>query len=58
MIELIWLLSDLGVRFKEIGTHLNFEIYTTQFDFETGKLKPETSKWSNNQNTEISDDRR
>ncbi|XP_030758643.1 uncharacterized protein LOC115884266 [Sitophilus oryzae] len=43
-----------GVRFKEIGTHLNFEIYTTKFDFDTGKLKPEHSTWKDNPNTEIS----
>ncbi|CAH1135579.1 unnamed protein product [Ceutorhynchus assimilis] len=43
-----------GVRFKEIGSHLNFEIYTTKFDFDTGKLKPEHSKWKDNPNTDVS----
>lgn len=43
-----------GVRFKEIGTHLNFEIYTTKFDFDTGKLKPEHSTWKDNPNTDVS----
>uniref|UniRef100_A0AAR5PBK7 Uncharacterized protein n=1 Tax=Dendroctonus ponderosae TaxID=77166 RepID=A0AAR5PBK7_DENPD len=43
-----------GVRFKEIGSHLNFEIYTTRFNFETGKLTPELSKWLDNPNTDVS----
>ncbi|XP_050311529.1 uncharacterized protein LOC126747077 [Anthonomus grandis grandis] len=43
-----------GVRFKEIGSHLNFEIYTTKFDFDSGKLKPQHSKWKDNPNTEAS----
>jgi hypothetical protein len=42
-----------GVRFKEIGSHLNFEIYITKFDFDTGKLKPEHSKWKDNPNTNV-----
>ncbi|CAG9863089.1 unnamed protein product [Phyllotreta striolata] len=43
-----------GVRFKEIGSHLNFEILVTKFDFETGKLiNPEsTSIWKDNSNTD------
>ncbi|KAL1497457.1 hypothetical protein ABEB36_008426 [Hypothenemus hampei] len=43
-----------GVRFKEIGSHLNLEIYTTKFDFVTGKLKPEVSRWKDNPNTDVS----
>lgn len=43
-----------GARFKEIGSHLNFEIYITKFDFDTGKLKPEHSKWKDNPNTDVS----
>lgn len=46
-------LCPLGVRFKEIGSHLNFEIYVTKFDFDTGKLKPEHSKWKDNPNTDV-----
>lgn len=46
-----------GVRFKEIGTHLNFEIYITKFDFDTGKLKPEYSKWKDNPNTDVATDK-
>ncbi|KAF7269606.1 hypothetical protein GWI33_017355 [Rhynchophorus ferrugineus] len=41
-----------GVRFKEIGSHLNFEIYTTKFDFDTGKLKPDHCSWKDNPNTD------
>ncbi|KAG5894130.1 hypothetical protein JTB14_004068 [Gonioctena quinquepunctata] len=43
-----------GVRFKEIGSHLNFEIYVTKFDFDTGKLiNPQsTSIWIDNTNTD------
>ncbi|XP_969643.2 uncharacterized protein LOC658141 isoform X1 [Tribolium castaneum] len=45
-----------GVRFKVIGSHLNFEIYTTPFDFETGQLiDPETkSMYKDNPNTDSS----
>nr|CAI5866844.1 unnamed protein product [Callosobruchus analis] len=42
------------VRFKEIGSHLNFEIYLTKFDFETGKLLPQSSIWKDNPNTDSS----
>nr|XP_023013096.1 uncharacterized protein LOC111503106 [Leptinotarsa decemlineata] len=43
-----------GVRFKEIGSHLNFEIYVSKFDFDTGKLiNPQsTSVWKDNTNTD------
>uniref|UniRef100_A0A6P7FMS2 Uncharacterized protein LOC114329424 isoform X3 n=1 Tax=Diabrotica virgifera virgifera TaxID=50390 RepID=A0A6P7FMS2_DIAVI len=43
-----------GVRFKEIGSHLNFEIYCTKFDFDTGKLinPTSTSIWKDNANTD------
>ena len=45
-----------GVRFKKIGTHLNFEIYITPFDFETGKLLEPTQRsiWKDNSNTDVS----
>ncbi|CAH1116052.1 unnamed protein product [Phaedon cochleariae] len=45
-----------GIRFKEIGSHLNFEIYVTKFDFDTGKLiNPQsTSIWKDNPNTDSS----
>ncbi|KAJ8946873.1 hypothetical protein NQ318_006783 [Aromia moschata] len=45
-----------GVRFKEIGSHLNFEIFTTKFDFDTGKLlnPTSTSIWKDNPNTDSS----
>ncbi|KAJ8946872.1 hypothetical protein NQ318_006782 [Aromia moschata] len=45
-----------GVRFKEIGSHLNFEIFTTKFDFDTGKLlnPTSTSVWKDNPNTDSS----
>ncbi|VEN36573.1 unnamed protein product [Callosobruchus maculatus] len=43
-----------GVRFKEIGSHLNFEIYLTKFDFEKGKLIPQSSIWKDNPNTDSS----
>ncbi|KAJ8931393.1 hypothetical protein NQ314_015699 [Rhamnusium bicolor] len=45
-----------GVRFKEIGSHLNFEIYMTKFDFDTGKLinPTSTSTWKDNPNTDSS----
>ncbi|XP_066151748.1 uncharacterized protein [Euwallacea fornicatus] len=46
-----------GVRFKEIGSHLNFEIYITKFDFDTGRLKPEHSKWKDNPNTDVAADK-
>lgn len=43
-----------GVRFKAIGSHLNFEIYMTAFDFESGRLVPEKSQWKDNPNTDSS----
>ncbi|KAJ3646680.1 hypothetical protein Zmor_024256, partial [Zophobas morio] len=45
-----------GVRFKMIGSHLNFEIYITPFDFETGELiDPQTkSMYKDNPNTDSS----
>ncbi|XP_060523218.1 uncharacterized protein LOC132700114 [Cylas formicarius] len=45
-----------GVRFKLIGSHLNFEIYMTKFDFDTGKLLNPTSSsvWKDNPNTDAS----
>lgn len=46
----------VGVRFKKIGSHLNFEIYTTPFDFITGQLdQPRVnSYWEDNSNTDAS----
>lgn len=45
-----------GIRFKEIGSHLNFEIYITQFDFDRGELidPSSTSVWKDNPNTDSS----
>ncbi|CAG9812536.1 unnamed protein product [Phaedon cochleariae] len=45
-----------GIRFKEIGSHLNLEIYVTEFDFDTGKLvnPRSTSVWKDNPNTDSS----
>lgn len=45
-----------GVRFKEIGSHLNFEIFVTKFDFDSGKLinPTSTSVWKDNSNTDSS----
>lgn len=45
-----------GIRFKPIGTHLNFEIYTTPFDFEAGQLVEPLQKsgWKDNPNTDSS----
>ncbi|XP_057660741.1 uncharacterized protein LOC130896576 [Diorhabda carinulata] len=45
-----------GIRFKEIGSHLNFEIYTSKFDFVTGTLinPTSTSIWKDNANTDSS----
>lgn len=45
-----------GVRFKLLGTHLNFEIYITPFNFVTGELvDPEKrSFWKDNPNTDAS----
>ncbi|RZC38220.1 uncharacterized protein BDFB_003195 [Asbolus verrucosus] len=45
-----------GVRFKMIGSHLNFEIMTTPFDFETGQLIDPESKslYKDNPNTDSS----
>lgn len=45
-----------GVRFRVIGSHLNFEMRITEVDFVTGKLLAplETSIWMSNDNTENS----
>ena len=42
-----------GVRFHLVGSHINFEIRSTEFDFETGKLiEPiKLSNWISNYNT-------
>ncbi|XP_045478276.1 uncharacterized protein LOC123683340 isoform X2 [Harmonia axyridis] len=43
-----------GIKFKEIGSHLNFEIHTTPFNYTTGKLDPTKSVWKDNPNTDAS----
>ncbi|XP_044759508.1 uncharacterized protein LOC123317181 isoform X2 [Coccinella septempunctata] len=43
-----------GVKFKKIGSHLNFEIHTTPFNYTTGKLDPSKSVWKDNPNTDAS----
>lgn len=45
-----------GIRFKKIGSHLNFEIFTTPFNFSTGVLIDpiQRSVWKDNSNTEVS----
>lgn len=55
LIQEYFLFTILGVRFKLIGTHLNFEIFITKFDFDSGKLiNPNvTSKWVDNPNTDV-----
>lgn len=49
-----------GVRFRTVGTHLNFEIRVTELNFASGKLiDPETTSiWMSNDNTDSSVDRR
>lgn len=42
-----------GVRFQKIGSHLNFQIQVTPFDYATGKLHPLMSEWVDNVNTEF-----
>lgn len=43
-----------GVRLRKVGSHLNFEIRTTPFNFTTGKLlqPKERSAWISNDNTD------
>jgi len=45
-----------GIRFKKIGSHLNFEIYITPFNFTSGQLiEPiDRSIWKDNSNTDVS----
>ncbi|XP_074102860.1 uncharacterized protein LOC141529955 isoform X3 [Cotesia typhae] len=45
-----------GVRFRMVGSHLNFEVRITPFNFTSGLLiKPfEKSQWTGNLNTEVS----
>lgn len=47
-----------GVRFKMIGSHLNFEIYATPYNFISGQLQPEKSIWIDNPITDVSRHRR
>lgn len=49
-----------GVRFRKVGTHLNFEIRITEVDFETGLLMDPhtTSVWISNDNTVQSSEKR
>ncbi|XP_065161063.1 uncharacterized protein [Atheta coriaria] len=41
-----------GIRFGMLGTHLNFQIRLTAFDFDSGELQPEKSYWKSNHNTD------
>lgn len=45
-----------GIRYRVIGSHMNFEIQATEMDFATGKLlDPElNSHWISNDNTDKS----
>ncbi|CAH0564544.1 unnamed protein product [Brassicogethes aeneus] len=45
-----------GVKFKKIGSHLNFEIRLTPFDFKNGTLVDPVNKsiWKDNPNTDSS----
>lgn len=49
-----------GVRFRKVGTHLNFEIRITEADFKSGLLMDPltTSVWISNDNTVQSSERR
>lgn len=49
-----------GVRFRVIGSHLNFELCVTEADFVTGRLIDplSTSIWISNDNTENSAEKR
>lgn len=42
-----------GVKYKLIGSHLNFEIRVTPFDYRTGKMQAHLSHWMSNDNTEL-----
>ncbi|XP_077292880.1 uncharacterized protein LOC143915925 isoform X2 [Arctopsyche grandis] len=42
-----------GVRFKKLGPHLNFEIQTMPFNFETGELHKDKYVWISNDNTPV-----
>ncbi|KAJ8969231.1 hypothetical protein NQ317_002186 [Molorchus minor] len=55
-IDLDNLEADEGCILTEIGSHLNFEIFTTKFDFDSGKLinPSSTSIWKDNPNTDSS----
>lgn len=55
-ILLLSLIFLSGVRFKTIGTHLNFEIFITPFDFESGQLIDPIHKsiFKDNPNTDSS----
>lgn len=49
-----------GVRFRKVGTHMNFEIRITEVHFETGLLMDPltTSVWISNDNTVQSTEKR
>lgn len=40
-----------GIRFRKIGAHLNLEIQTMPFDFQSGKLIQNKAVWISNDNT-------
>lgn len=42
-----------GVKFQMIGSHLNFMVKVTEFDFATGNLEPLKSIWLDNLNTDV-----
>lgn len=44
-----------GMRFKLLGAHLNLEIHATPFNFTTGTLMKEKSRWYANDNTDANE---
>ena len=44
-----------GLRFKLLGAHLNLEIHATPFNFTTGTLMKEKSRWYANDNTDANE---
>lgn len=45
-----------GVQFRVLGNHLNMEIRATPFDYRTGQLAKEKSRWLGNDNTDANID--
>ncbi|XP_077292900.1 uncharacterized protein LOC143915942 isoform X2 [Arctopsyche grandis] len=43
-----------GVRFKKLGSHLNFEIQVMPYNFTTGELNSHKYEWISNDNTDAS----